>query len=168
MIPEVRVGLRSQFRISQDDILHDILSKKPLYFSSIDLRSAYWQLSVEHESRKFTAFTGPLGKRYQFRRMPFGLSTAPSELLGALGTLFGDKNRFLSTALYFGDILVYNSSFSDHLEHLKLVFHTLRENNYSCNPKKTEIAMNEIEYLGFKIDSQGLHISSNTSYSAHH
>ena len=27
-----------------DDILHDILSKKPLYYSSIDLRSAYWQL----------------------------------------------------------------------------------------------------------------------------
>ena len=54
---------------------------------------------------------------------------------------------------------MYNSSFSDHLEHLKLVFQTLRENNYSCNPKKTEIAMNEVEYLGFKIDSQGLHIS---------
>ena len=142
-----------------DDILHDILSKKPLYFSSIDLRSAYWQLSVEPESRKFTAFTGPLGKRYQFRRIPFGLSQAPSELLGALGTLFGDKNKFHSTALYFDDILVYNSSFSDHLEHLKLVFQTLRENNYSCNPKKTEIAMNEVEYLGFKIDSQGLHIS---------
>ena len=107
-----------------DDTLHDILSKKPLYFSSIDLRSAYWQLSVEPESRKFTAFTGPLGKRYQFRRIPFGLSQAPSELIGALGTLFGDKNKFHSTALYFDDILVYNSSFADHLEHLKLVFQT--------------------------------------------
>jgi len=142
-----------------DDILHDILSKKPLYLSSIDLRSAYWQHSVSPESRKYTAFTGPSGKRWQFRRVPFGLHNSASELLQNLGAIFGDKNTFHNTALYFDDILVYNSNFSDHLEHLRLVFQTLRENDYSCNPKKTEIAMNEIEYLGFRIDSQGLHIS---------
>ena len=47
-------------------------------FTSLDLRSGYWQVEMEEESKPLTAFTvGPLGF-YECERMPFGLTNAPA------------------------------------------------------------------------------------------
>ena len=47
-------------------------------FSSLDLKSGYWQVELDDESVPLTAFTvGPLGF-YECVRMPFGLTNAPA------------------------------------------------------------------------------------------
>ena len=47
-------------------------------FSSLDLKSGYWQVEIDEESKKYTAFTlGPLGF-YESNRMPFGATNAPA------------------------------------------------------------------------------------------
>ena len=49
-------------------------------FSSLDLKSGYWQVELDEESIPYTAFTvGPFGF-YECLRMPFGLTNAPSYL----------------------------------------------------------------------------------------
>uniref|UniRef100_V5GMA9 Transposon Ty3-I Gag-Pol polyprotein n=1 Tax=Anoplophora glabripennis TaxID=217634 RepID=V5GMA9_ANOGL len=48
------------------------------YLSSMDIKSAYWQVSVKEECRELTAFTVPSRGLYQFKRMPFGLANAPA------------------------------------------------------------------------------------------
>ena len=46
-------------------------------FSSLDLKSGYWQVELDDDSIPRTAFTvGPLGF-YKCVRMPFGLTNAP-------------------------------------------------------------------------------------------
>ena len=42
-------------------------------FSTIDLKSAYHQVPLREEDKKFTAFEVN-GCLYQFRRMPFGVT----------------------------------------------------------------------------------------------
>ena len=43
------------------------------YFSTVDLKSGFWQIKMAEESRQYTAFTvGSLGI-YEFLRMPYGL-----------------------------------------------------------------------------------------------
>jgi len=50
-----------------DDLLQDITSKKPVFLTTIDISSAFWQIRVDKESRKYTSFTGPDGRRWQFK-----------------------------------------------------------------------------------------------------
>ena len=47
-------------------------------FTSLDLKSRYWQVEMDVDSKELTAFTlGPLGF-YECDRMPFGLTNAPA------------------------------------------------------------------------------------------
>ena len=49
-----------------------------IIFTSLDLKSCYWQVKMDEESKPLTAFTvGPLGF-YECERMPFGLTNAPA------------------------------------------------------------------------------------------
>ena len=48
------------------------------FFSSMDLKSGFWQVQMSEKSRQYTAFTvGSLGM-YEFLWMPYGLCTAPT------------------------------------------------------------------------------------------
>ena len=58
-----------------DDILDSLGDSK--YFTTLDLRSGYWQVAVDEHDRHKTAFA-TLNGLYEFNRMPFGLSTAPT------------------------------------------------------------------------------------------
>jgi len=54
---------------------------------------------------------------------------------------------------------VGSTTWESHLQQLDLLFRTLAENNLSVNPRKTELALHEVEYLGFKISADGLRMS---------
>ena len=45
-------------------------------FSKIDSNSSFWQASLSEESKPLTTFITPFG-RFQFERLPFGISSAP-------------------------------------------------------------------------------------------
>lgn len=47
------------------------------YFSSMDLRTGYWQIEVDERDREKTAFVTPDGL-YEFKVLPFGLCSAPA------------------------------------------------------------------------------------------
>ena len=57
-----------------DDTL-DALSGS-VYFTTVDLSSGYWQVTVHPDDREKTAFTTGDGL-YQFKVMPMGLTNAP-------------------------------------------------------------------------------------------
>ena len=59
------------------------------------------------------------------------------------------------------DLALYTNKFDGHVEQLKLTLSTLRENRFSCNPKKTELAHSRIEYLGFVLSTDGIQMSEN-------
>ena len=45
-------------------------------FSELDANSGFWQVPLAPESLPLTAFITPFG-RYQFNKLPFGISSAP-------------------------------------------------------------------------------------------
>jgi len=142
-----------------DELLNNIAQQKPNWYSVLDIKSAYWQLGLHPNSRPYTAFTAPSGRRYQFCRSPFGLSTSPFHLLSSLLPLFGDKTKYHGISLYMDDVLISSNTFQDHLNQLKLTLSTLRDYRFSCNPIKTELAFQSVEYLGFILDGKGIQMS---------
>ena len=48
------------------------------WFTSLDLKSEYWQVEMEEESKALTTFTVGLLGFYECKRMPFGLTNAPA------------------------------------------------------------------------------------------
>ena len=65
----------------QEDIKAKLAGCK--VFSKLDLKTAFWQLEIAPESRKFTAFHAS-GKLYRYKRLVMVLKSAQRELNNAL------------------------------------------------------------------------------------
>ena len=60
------------------------------WLSSLDLKSGYWQIEREEDSKAFTAFTfGPLSF-YECEHMPFGLTNAPGTFQWLMQSYLGN------------------------------------------------------------------------------
>jgi len=88
-----------------------------------------------------------------------GLSTSPAHLVMLLSSLFSDKTRYHTCLCYMNDIAIYTNQWSEHLQQLELTLKTLRDARLSCNPRKTEIGLDETEYPGYRISSDSVRIT---------
>lgn len=119
------------------------------FFTLIDLNSAYHQIPLDEESKKFTAFCTEK-QLYEWNYMPFGLSSGSMSLVELLTRIFGDiTHKFLYA--FFDDIVIYSNTFEEHLVHVEEVFKRLRKAGLTANPSKMTVASNRIEFLGHVI-----------------
>lgn len=122
------------------------------FFSLLDMRSGYWQLLVDAQDREKTAFWTPLGL-YHFKRMPFGLSTAPSTFQRFTDLLL----RGLPFARAFlDDICVFSTSFEEHVQHLHTVFSRARAYDAKFHPGKCEFLPEQLHALGHVVTREGV------------
>ncbi|XP_055836661.1 uncharacterized protein LOC129905251 [Episyrphus balteatus] len=127
------------------------------YLSSLDIKSAYWQIPVEEESRKYTAFTVPGRGLFQFRRMPFGLHNSPATWQRFIDDVLGpDLEPFVF--VYLDDIIIVTDSFEKHIEILKEVFKRLGEAGLKVGREKCNFCRPSLKFLGYVVDRNGLHV----------
>ena len=75
-------------------------------FTSLDLKSGYWQVLMAEDSIPYTAFTvGPLGF-YECVRMPFGLTNAPATFQRLMESCLGDLH-LQYCIIFLDDIIVF-------------------------------------------------------------
>jgi hypothetical protein len=117
------------------------------WFTKVDLAKGYWQIRVAETDRPKTAFKTPSGL-YQFVRMPFGLSTAPSTFARMMRKL--NLQRF-STISFFDDALVTSVHWDEHLVHLDGLLSELEKHGLTARPSKIECGFTEVEFLGHMV-----------------
>ena len=90
-------------------------------FSTQDLKSGFWQIMMDEESKKYTAFTvGSLGF-FECERMPFGLCNAPATFQRLMQNCLGELN-LTYCLIYLDDVIIYSQDESDHLSHMSVIF----------------------------------------------
>ena len=76
------------------------------WFSSLDLKSGYWQVKMDEESKPLTTFTVVLLGFYKCDQMPFGLTNALVTFKQLMDTCLGDLNLNWCI-IYLDDIVIF-------------------------------------------------------------
>ena len=126
-----------------------------IIFTSLDLKSGYWQVEMDEESKPLTAFTvGPLGF-YECRRTPFGLTNAPAAFQHLMEGCLGELHLNWCI-IYLDDIIVLSKTPEEHLERLRGVFNKLAKAGLKLKPSKCEFFKSKITYLGHIVSVAGI------------
>ena len=127
---------------------------QPQYFSTLDLRSGYWQIAMEDDSKDFTSFISSSGL-YRFKKMPFGLKTAPQTFQRFMADLLR-KEAWNSVLIYLDDLILFSHTFAEHLQHIEQVFLRLRQAGLKLKPQKCHFAKAQVPYLGHLVNKDGV------------
>ena len=133
--------------------VEDVASRMPnaTVFSTLDARSSFWQIKLDHESSLLTTFSTPFG-RFRFLRMPFGITSASESFQRAMEELFAGY----PCAIIVDDLLVWGEGTADHDVNLKKVLERAREVGMKLSPKKCKFRLNQVSYVGHQFTNGGL------------
>ena len=124
------------------------------WFSTLDLKSGYWQVAMDPKDKEKTAFSIG-GGLWHFRVMPFGLCNAPATFERLMDHVLAGL-PWNVCLVYLDDIIVHGRTFSEQLENLQKVFACLKKANLKLSPEKCNLFRREVKYLGHIISCNGV------------
>ena len=148
-----KVTIKDVFPLPLVDDCLDTLSGN-VWFTKLDANSAYWQVSINPEDRKKTAFHTKYGL-YQHVKMGFGLCNAPATFSRVMNLVL--RGLTWKTALAFlDDILIMGKSFDDHLFNIGEALSRFQQYGLKLKPKKCIFFQKEVEFLGRQVTANCL------------
>lgn len=127
------------------------------FLTSLDIKSAYWQIPLDPNSKEKTAFTVPGRGLFQFLTMPFGLHNAPATWQRFIDSVLGPELE-PHVFVYLDDIVIVSSTFENHLKILEEVLQRLKKAKLTLNKEKCKFCRSELRYLGYVVDKKGLRV----------
>lgn len=124
------------------------------FFTSLDLKSGYWQIPMNSTDKPKTAFITPDGL-YEFNVMPFGLCNAPATFERLMDTVLRGL-KWQICLCYLDDIIIFAPTFAVHLERVATVLSCIANANLKLNTKKCHFAAREIKVLGHVVSNKGV------------
>eukprot|EP01071_Lankesteria_metandrocarpae_P012034 Lankesteria_metandrocarpae@DN5486_c0_g2_i3.p1 len=124
------------------------------YYTCLDGHWGFWNVPLAERSREVTAVLTPFGS-YEFTVLPFGIKNSPSEFQRAMDLILGDL-YYRGVLCYIDDIVIYSSSWEQHLQLLDEVLKRCVEAGLFLKVSKSHIAKEKVPLLGFVVGSDGI------------
>uniref|UniRef100_A0A3P9JCS6 ribonuclease H n=1 Tax=Oryzias latipes TaxID=8090 RepID=A0A3P9JCS6_ORYLA len=133
-----------------EEILPKLTGSK--VFTSLDAASGFYQIPLHEESKILTTFITPFG-RYAFRRLPFGITSAPEifqrKMTETLANLEGVE-------IFMDDVLIHAETEEQHDQRLAKVLKVIEAAGLKLNRAKCKFKQREVRFLGHIIDEAGV------------
>ena len=148
-----KVTIKNKYPIPLIADLFDQLGRAR-YFTKLDLRLGYYQVRIAEGDEPKTTCMTRYGF-YEFLVVPFGLTNAPATFCTLMNKIF---HHFLDklVVVYLDDIVIYNNTLEEHVDHLKEVFRLLRQNELCVKREKCSFVPGEVRFLGHCIKDDKL------------
>ena len=136
-----------------DETLDSLSNSK--YYSTLDMASGYWQISLRPEDRDKTSFAIPGLGTWRFKVMCFGLKNAPSSFSRLMEVVLRGL-QFDKCLVYLDDIIVMGKDFETALNNLRAVFLRLRQAGLQLKVSKCLLLQKSVVFLGHRVSDQGV------------
>lgn len=123
-------------------------------FSTLDLSSSFWQIALKVEDRDYTTFSSPNGN-FRYVSLPQGLN-ASAETFAKLADQMLAPLTDLKISNYIDDFAIGSRTVEEMLSKLRQLFERFRLFGITINPEKCSFIKTEIDFLGHKLNSNGI------------
>ena len=127
-----------------DDTVNQIA--KYTVFSTVDLKSAYHQVPIKQEEKRYTAFEAN-GRLYQFRRIPFGVTNGAAAFQRTMDNFISEEN-LEDIFAYLDNITICGRDQAHHDENLEKFMEAAKRRNLVFNEGKCVFSTRTIRILG--------------------
>ena len=118
-------------------------------FSTLDLKSAYYQIPSCEADREYTAFEAD-GQLFQYTRLPFGVTNGVSMFQRVIQGII-QKHNLKDTYAYLDNVTIAGIHKEDHDRKLSALRTAAEKENLTFNEEKSVIGKTEIDLLGYRI-----------------
>ena len=141
-----------KFKMETPETIRTSLQKRE-WVTSVDFKDAYFHIPIQEQSRKYLRFHIQ-GRTYQFKALPFGLSTAPMEFtVLAKEVKLMAMHKGIRIHQYLDDWLVRAGSQQVCLHHTQTLVKMCQELGWLVNMEKSELEPKQIfDFVGYQFD----------------
>ena len=138
-----------------DDVLDAVGETKPKYFTVLDLTQGFHQIPLDEESRDKTSFLVSGLAKFRYKTMAQGLRNSPSTFQNLMDiVLKGIQFKYVMS--YIDDLIIFSSTFDQHLLHIREVLTRVRKANLKLSPTKCKFALPKVQFLGHTLHQDGV------------
>ena len=124
------------------------------FYSTMDLRSGFWQTAMDPRDMDKTAFFTRRGQ-FRFKVLSFGLANAPSLFQRIMDLVLAGLS-WECCLVYVDDIIVFARDFQEHMDRLGQVFDRLSAAGLKLKPSKCRLFQRRVAFLGHIVSREGV------------
>jgi hypothetical protein len=126
------------------------------WVSGFDFAAGFYAVLVDEDSRPYTAFYVEGRGYFRYKRMPFGLTGAPSTFGNMTAKNMYDLLAAEIMELFVDDGGAAADTFEEMMDKLTKIFTRIREKNLSLSASKCEFFMTEMTFAGATVGPKGV------------